>query len=251
MSSRPATPYRVVIVDDEPPARALLSEYVAAADDFEVVGECANGFEAVRAVSELSPDLLLLDIQMPKVDGFELLELLDELPEVIFTTAHEEYALKAFEVHAVDYLLKPFTAERFHEALARARERIEREELTPLAELAAQAAGGGAPRRRLLVRQGAEVHVVPVERLDYAEAQDDYVELHAGGEVLRKKQTLKTLESQLDPELFVRIHRCFLLQLDRLRRLEPYSKDSKVAVLEDGTRLPVSRSGQARLKELL
>jgi len=242
---------KVIIVDDEAPARALLSEYLADHPDLEVVAECANGFEAVKAVHELSPDLMLLDVQMPKLDGIEVLELLDSPPAVIFTTAFEEHALKAFELHAVDYLLKPFSPERLAEALTRARDRIERHETQPLTELAAARRPDGASLRRVLVREGARIHIIPCPEIDYVEAQDDYVVFHSQGRALRKKQTLTELAGLLPPESFVRIHRCYLLHLERLDRLEPYSRGSHVALLRDGTRLPVSRSGYRRLRELL
>jgi two-component system LytT family response regulator len=250
-------PLRVLIVDDEPAARALLREYLAAPLPapltVEVVGDCADGFAAVKAFAELAPDVVLLDVQMPKLSGFEVLELLDDPPAVVFTTAYEEHALRAFEVHAVDYLLKPFPPERLAEALGRAAARLARGERAPAAALArSERAARGRPfADRILVREGARIRVIPVERLDYAEAQDDYVLLKTEGAKAKKQQTLAELESELDPARFVRIHRSFLLNLDRLTRLEPYAKDSRVAILADGTRLPVSRAGYARLKELL
>jgi two-component system LytT family response regulator len=242
---------RVAIVDDEPLARAVLREFLAGEANVEVVAECANGFEAVKAVSELAPDLLLLDVQMPKLDGFEVLELIGRDIGVIFVTAFDQFALKAFEVHAVDYLLKPVTPERLSAALVRARGRLQRAEALPSAELAASARPHSGYLSRLLVRQGAKVHVIPVEKLDYASAQDDYVCLRSEGRDHLKEQTLAELEAQLDPARFVRIHRSYILNLDRLARLELYAKDSRVAILTDDTRLPVSRAGHARLKELL
>ncbi len=253
-------PIRALVIDDEQPARHLLCEYLAAHPEVEVVGECANGYEVVKAVAELRPDLLFLDIQMPKLNGFEVLELLgDDTPAVIFVTAYDRYAIRAFEVHALDYLLKPFTAERLADALARLRpEAAAAEERAadphrrlPVPELA-QAARPEAPwLERILVRQGVKIHVIAVEHLDYAEAQDDYVVLAAQGEKVRKQQTLTRLASTLDPTRFVRIHRSYLLNIERLGRLELYAKDSRVGILRDGTRLPVSRAGYARLRELL
>jgi two-component system LytT family response regulator len=242
---------RGVIVDDEELARQVLREYLGAYPDIEVVADCANGFEAVKAVTELAPDLLFLDIQMPKLDGFEVLELLSKPPATIFVTAYDEFALRAFEVHAVDYLLKPFSPERFAEALARARQRIGAGERAPLAELAQAAKRPGGPAERIVVRDGARVHVIPVDRLDYAEAQDDYVVLRTEGRQYLKEQTLSALEAQLDPARFVRIHRSYLLNIDRLARIELYAKDSRIAILTDGSKLPVSRAGYARLEKLL
>jgi two-component system LytT family response regulator len=259
---------RTVIVDDEGPARDLLREYLAGGTGIEVVAECENGFDAVKRIGELSPDLVFLDVQMPKLDGFEVLELIDPGPAVVFVTAYDEYALKAFEVHAVDYLLKPFGRERLDEALARVRERRAAD---PAATAGVITGGGGAPaapaaspgriaaaaRRpgqfveRLLVKEGAQVHVIPADRLDYLEAQDDYVAIHSGGKSHLKAGTLADLSAGLDPDRFVRIHRSYVLNVERIGRLELYAKDSRMAILIDGRQLPVSRSGYARLKELL
>lgn len=249
---------RVLVVDDEAPARALAAEYLAAEPGVELAGEAADGFAAVKAVAELDPDLLLLDVQMPRLDGFEVLELIGPRPAgrpaVVFATAYEEHALRAFEVHAVDYLLKPFAPERLSAALARARERLARGEPGPEAGLEPadlDRPGGGRPLDRILVRAGSKVHVVAAGDLDYAEARDDAVRLVAGGRDLIKPQTLSDLEGRLDPGRFVRIHRSYLLNLDRLARVELYAKDSRVAILRDGTRLPLSRAGWSRLRELL
>lgn len=242
---------RAVVVDDEALSRALILEYLAEHPDVEVVGECANGFEAVRAVTDLGPDLLFLDVQMPKLDGFEVLELVGADVDVIFVTAYDTYALRAFEVHAVDYLLKPFGAGRFAEALDEARARLARAERAPVSQVVAGARRDGTHRERVLIRSGAQVEVVPVGRIDYVLARDDYVGVVVGGRELLKQQTLADLAAQLDPERFVRIHRSCVLNLDRLARLEAATRQSTVAVLKDGTQLPVSRSGYARLNELL
>jgi len=249
----PRAPVRAVVVDDEELARTVLKEFLAGHADVEIVAECANGFEAVKAVAELRPDLLFLDIQMPKLDGFEVLELVGREVAVIFVTAYDEFALRAFEVHAVDYLLKPFSPERLAEALDRARGRLDGagRGAGPVHALVASARPEGHRPERLAVRDGARVHVIPVHTLDYAQAQDDYVSLHAGGKSFLKEQTLAELEDALDPARFVRIHRSFVVNLERLARVEPYGRDSRIAILTDGTRLPVSRSGFARLSELL
>jgi two-component system LytT family response regulator len=242
---------RVLAVDDEAPARTLIAEYLEEREGFELVGECGNGFEAVRRIDELTPDLVLLDIQMPKLDGFEVLELIRHDPQVVFTTAHDEYALKAFEVQAVDYLLKPFSSERFGQALDRARERHESGTGQPLGELARMRREKNKPSDRVVVRDGADIHVVPRDRIDYIESDDDYAVIHCGDKRLRKKQTLSELEKLLEEGGFVRIHRCYLMNVDRLVRIEPYAKDSRVAFLRSGARLPVSRAGYGRLKEWL
>jgi two-component system LytT family response regulator len=249
---------RAVIVDDEMPARALMREYLSAHPDVEVVAECANGFEAVKTIAETSPDVVFLDVQMPKLDGFEVLELIEPGPAVVFCTAYDEYALRAFEVHAVDYLLKPFGRERLAEALTRLRDRL-REAATATvtapaprpAAIAAAARPPGQWLERVLVKDGARVHVIPIDKLDYAESQDDYVAVHSEGKRWLKTQTLTELAAQLDPDRFVRIHRGFVLNLERIARLERYGKDSRIAILHDGKELPVSRAGYQRLKELM
>ena len=242
----------VVIVDDEAPARSLLRELLAAHADVEVVAECANGFEAVKAVTERHPDLLLLDIQMPKLDGFEVLELIGDEVAVIFVTAFDQHAIRAFEIHAVDYVLKPFDAERLSAALTRARERIGKSETLPVREIVSAGRGGrGDPIQRILIRDKARVHVIPIGRVDYLEAQDDYVAVKAGELSLLKEQPLAELEQGLDPTRFVRIHRRYILQIDRLARIDTTVTNSRIAVLTNQTRLPISRSGYRRLTELL
>jgi two-component system LytT family response regulator len=246
----PAGPMRLVIVDDEEPARALLREYLGRAGGVEIVGECRNGFEAVKAVNDLRPDLLFLDIQMPKLNGFEVLELLGRDVAVVFATAFDEHAIRAFEVNAVDYILKPVSPERVKTALDRARQRVASHTPMPVAELAASTRPAG-PASRIVVRQGARVHVIPTDRLDFAEAQDDYVSLRSEGKSYLKQQTLGDLEASLDPARFVRIHRSCLLNLDRLARIDTEGGEPKAVVLHDGTRLPLSRSGYGRLKGML
>jgi two-component system LytT family response regulator len=245
---------RAVIVDDEELARQLLREYLWEAGGVEVVAECADGFDAVKAIGELKPDLVFLDVQMPKLDGFEVLELIDPPPSVIFVTAYDQYAMRAFEANAVDYLLKPFRLDRFKKALERARERARTRPspagLTP-PDLAAAARPPGQPAERIVVRDGSKVHIIPIAKLDYVEAQDDYAALHSEQKNYLKQQTIASLETQLDPQRFVRIHRSYIVNLERIARIEPYAKDSRVAVLRDGKQLPVSRSGYARLKALL
>ncbi len=240
---------RTIIVDDEPLARDVLREYLAADEDVEIVAECANGFEAVKAVAEHDPDLLLLDIQMPKLDGFEVLELLDRSPNVVFVTAHDEYALRAFEVHALDYLLKPVSEARLQSAL----QRIKQQSGNPRPEAGRLASALRAkPLQRLVVRQDdGTIQIVPVARIDYVEADDEAIVIHTAGTTLRKQQSIGDLAQALDPGRFVRVHRSVLLNIERIEKLELYAKDSRVAILRDGTKVPVSRSGYARLKELL
>jgi two-component system LytT family response regulator len=248
---------RAVIVDDEDLARQVLREYLAPHTDIEIAAECANGFEAVKSVAELKPDLVFLDIQMPKLDGFEVLELIDPAPAIIFVTAHDNHAIRAFEVHAVDYLLKPVGADRFEAALARVKERLvanagkQPHPVPSAADLAAAARPPAQYVDRIPVREGTSVVIIPTVKLDYVEAQDDYVALVTQGKKHLKQQTISSLEAALDPSRFLRIHRSYIVNLERVARLEPYGKDSYVAVLADRVQLPVSRAGYSRLRAFL
>lgn len=241
---------RAVIVDDEDLARQVVRELLAGHAEIEIVAECANGFEAVKAVTELKPDLLFLDIQMPKLDGFEVLELIGTDMAIIFATAYDQHALRAFEVHAVDYLLKPFGAERFEHALSRAKQRLGGK-LPPVSELKAATRSPGEYAERIVVRDGTRVHIIPSAKLDYVEAQDDYIALASEGRKHLKQQTISSIESALDPKLFLRVHRSYIVNLERVAKIEPFGKDTHVAILRDGSRLPVSRSGYGRLREVL
>src|SRR5579871_4229703 len=246
---------RAAIVDDEELARSLLREYVESSPGIEVVAECSNGFEAVKAIAEHKPDLVFLDVQMPKLDGFEVLQLIDPSIAVIFVTAYDQYAMRAFDANAVDYLLKPFSSERFRKALDRVRQRLG--SAAPGApkikapELSALARPPEQRLERIVVKDGTKVHIIPITKLDYVEAQDDYIALRSEKKNYLKQQTISSIEAQLDAKKFVRIHRSYLVNLERIARIEPYTKDSRVAVLNDGSQLPVSRSGYAKLKEML
>jgi len=242
---------RVVIVDDEELARRGLRRDLAADPGVEVVAECADGFEAVRVVSEMKPDIVLLDIQMPRLDGFEVLELIDPAAAVIFVTAHDEHAVRAFEVNAVDYLLKPVDPDRLMKALERARGRLARREPMPVAALTAAARPAGTTLGRILVRDGPRVHVLPVESVDYVEAQDDYVAIHAGGRSHLKQQPIAQLETALDPGRFVRIHRTAIVNIDRVKELQPLFHGEYQVVLRDGTELTLSRGYRERLQEVI
>ncbi len=244
------THIRAVVVDDEDLARQVVRELLGTHPEVEIVAECANGFEAVKAVAELKPDLLFLDIQMPKLDGFEVLELIGTEMAIIFATAYDQHALRAFEVHAVDYLLKPFGRDRFEAALARAKQQLGGKLPTP-SELKSAARSPGEYAERVVVRDGTKVHIIPIGKLDFAEAQDDYVALSSDGKKHLKQQTISALETALDPKRFLRIHRSYIVNLERVARIEPYGKDTHVAILNDGTRLPVSRAGYGRLREFL
>jgi two-component system LytT family response regulator len=240
---------RVLIVDDEHLARAVLREHLAAHADVEVIGECANGFEAVKAIAELEPDLVFLDIQMPKLDGFEVAELAGTSTRYVFVTAFDQFALRAFEVHAVDYLLKPFGAERLAQALAHARTQVVQP--AQVEALVDDALRRNGPLERILIRDGSRVHVVVARDIDHIEAQDDYVQITAGGRHYLKSQRLSELETQLDPSLFLRIHRSWIVNLGAIVRIEPVGRDSHCAVLRDGVRAPISRSGYQKVRDLI
>ena len=239
-----------LIVDDEELARQVLRELLQTHPEIHILAECANGFEAVKSIAEHQPDLVFLDVQMPKLTGFDVLELVETHVAVIFVTAYDQYAIQAFEVHAVDYLLKPIGRARFEAALERAKNRIG-ERMFPAPELAAAARPPHQFPERLVVKDGTRVTLIPVAKLDYVEAQDDYVALASQGKKHLKQQTIASVETGLDPARFVRIHRSYIVNFERVARIEPYGKDSRRAILTNGTCLPVSRTGYARLKSLL
>lgn len=240
-------PLRALIIDDEDLARRLTKEYLRKHPDIEVIGECENGLQAVDAISTHQPDLVFLDIQMPKLNGFEVLEATGRKDGVIFTTAYDQYALKAFDQHAIDYLLKPYSQTRFDEALSKARKLVGQKD----SSIQALVAQTNATPERITVRDRGQTHIIPVAQIDYIEAQDDYVQIHYAGKSLLKTQSLSDLEKQLDPGIFVRIHRSTIIRLQALKCLERASKDSYQAVMHDGVNLPISRSGYDRIKGML
>ena len=242
--------WKALIVDDEELARHVIREFLQSHAEIEIAAECGNGIEAVKAVAEHKPNLIFLDVQMPKLTGFDVLELIGTEVPVIFVTAYDQYAMRAFDVHAVDYLLKPIGRERFDAALERAKSRLGGK-MPPAHELAASARPPQQFLERLVAKDGTKVTLIPVAKLDYAEAQDDYVALASQGKKHLKQQTIAGLEAGLNPDSFVRIHRSYIVNLERVVRIEPYGKESRLAILADGTRLPISRAGYGRLKALL
>jgi two-component system LytT family response regulator len=241
---------RIIIVDDEMLARGVVREYLESHTDVQVVAECANGFEAVKAITELAPDLVFLDIQMPKLDGFEVAELAGAKTRYIFATAFDQYAIKAFEFHALDYLLKPFSQERFDQALAHARGNLGKPD-SALAQMVQEATGRNKPLSRVLIRDGAKVHVINTGTIEYVEAQDDYVQIRSAGKSFLKNQRLSALEGQLDGAQFVRLHRSWIVNIEFVERIEQASKDSHVAILKDGARVPISRSGYPKIRAMM
>lgn len=239
---------KTILIDDEPLARSITREYLQAYPQIEVVQECNDGFEGVKAITQHKPDLIFLDIQMPKINGFEMLELLDPCPPVIFTTAFDEYAIKAFEAHAIDYLLKPFSKERFDKALNKW---LDQQQERPGGKNLPEDVRQPEERNRVVVREGGNIRIIPIQEIHYIEAYDDYVKIYTGKEMFLKKKTMSFYESTLDPNQFVRVHRSFMIQLSQLTRIEPFEKDSHLALLKSGVRIPLSKSGYAKLKTTL
>lgn len=242
---------KAVIIDDEPLARSLVQEYLQEFPGIEVVAECGDGFEGLKAIQQHKPGLVFLDVQMPKVTGFEMLELVDDPPAIIFTTAFDEYALKAFEAGAVDYLLKPFGKERFAKAVQKAVQQTPAANKRVAEAVAQTAAETPAAATRIVVKNGGKIKIIPVQQVLYVEAADDYVKIHTAEGVFLKAKTMAFYEGSLPPSAFVRIHRSYLVNVTEITRIDPHEKDSHNVVLKSGSKLPVSKSGYARLKEVL
>lgn len=244
---------KAVIVDDEALARQTLKTALMDFDDIEILQECGNGFEAVQAVQKHQPHLLFLDIQMPKLDGLDVVELLaGDAPFIIFVTSYDEYALKAFEAEALDYILKPVKKERLQKTIQRVREQMELKNPQPMAGLIEKHRGAGGPLNRILIRTGYDVVIIPVGDILYCEAQDDYVKIYTkDGKSHLKSERMNRLEKMLDPQYFCRIHRSYILNIECLKKIEPFSKDSRLAILQNGEKLTISRTGYTRLLELL
>ena len=244
---------RILIIDDEAPAREIIKHYLKEVDSIEVIAECADGFSGLKSISGLKPDLVFLDIQMPRLTGIEMLEVITEKPEIIFTTAYDQFAIRAFELNAVDYLMKPFPKRRFLEAVKKAIEKIRsgKGNKEPASQLLAKKAEPSSPFNRFVVRKGNAINLIPVEQIRYVEAQDDYVMIyHSAGKAL-KQQTMKFCEDNLPKSDFVRIHRSYIVRIEEINRIEPYGKDNHIAILHSGDKLPISRSGYKHIKEEL
>ena len=242
---------KLLIIEDEKLARDLLKSYLKDSQEYEILGECENGFEGVRMINELQPDLVLLDIQMPKINGFEMLQLLDHKPEIIFTTAYDQFALKAFELNAVDYLLKPFSRERLITALEKVSSRIDNKEdssgkLDKLSEII-----HGDHLDRVVVKNKSKITVIPVNTIRYIESLDDYVFIFTDTERHIKQKTMKYFEENLSPKSFVRIHRSYIVNVEFINEIQQYEKDSYIVILKNKVSLKVSKSGFKNLKEIL
>jgi two-component system LytT family response regulator len=247
---------RAIIIDDESLARDLLRDYIREVGGIEIVAECSDGFAGLKAIQEFDPQLIFLDIQMPKLTGFELIELLDKKPEIIFSTAFDQFAIKAFELNAVDYLLKPFSLERFSEAVDKASKRIQSEKSnnetdSALDKLKEHLNESDGIISRIVAKTRNTIVVLPVQQINYIESQDDYVMIYVNGAHYLKQKTLNYYETHLDPKDFLRVHRSYMVRLDQISKIEPYEKTTYMLILKSGEKVPVSRSGYSRLKEVL
>jgi two-component system, LytTR family, response regulator len=241
---------KTIIIDDEPLARSIVREYLKKYPELEIAQECNDGFEGVKAIQQDQPDLVFLDIQMPKINGFEMLELLDQRPAVIFTTAFDEYAIKAFEAHAVDYLLKPFNQERFDKAIQKWKEHAAGSEKNT-SELLETASHSPAQSQRVVVKTGSKIKIIPAQDIYFLEAADDYVKVHTHEGSFLKNKTMNHFEKTLDPQQFVRSHRSYIVNVQQITRIDPYEKDNHIAILKSGGRVPVSRNGYVKLRSVL
>ncbi|MBX2920603.1 MAG: LytTR family transcriptional regulator DNA-binding domain-containing protein [Chitinophagaceae bacterium] len=243
---------KTIIIDDEPLARNIVKEYLADYSRVEILEECNDGFEGVKAIMQHQPDLIFLDIQMPKINGFEMLELVEQPPAVIFTTAFDEYAIRAFEAHAIDYLLKPFSRERFDKAMQKWLQQHDNNIRPSLsASLFETAAHTSLHSNRIVVKTNNKIKIIPVHDIQYLEAADDYVKIHTAGGAYLKNKTMQYFEQLLDEHVFVRSHRSYIINMQHITRIDPYEKESYLALLNTGQKVPVSKTGYAKLKLML
>jgi two-component system LytT family response regulator len=243
---------KAIIIDDEPLARSIVKEYLHAYSQITLVDECNDGFEGVKSIQEHQPDLIFLDIQMPKINGFEMLELVDEPPGIIFTTAFDEYAIRAFEAHAVDYLLKPFSKERFSKAVDKWLDhQHNKQQQTATQSLLESPLRSPAQTERIVVKTAGRIRIIPLHEIQYLEAADDYVKLHTREGSFLKKKTMNYFEQVLDPNLFVRTHRSFIINVQQITRIDAYEKENQLAILTSGAKVPVSKNGYSKLKAVL
>ncbi len=243
--------YKAVIIDDEYPAREIIKEYLSAMESIELAGEFSDGFEGLKGINNLHPDIIFLDIQMPKLTAFEMLDLLDEKPAIVFTTAFDHFAIKAFDENAIDYLLKPFSLNRFREAVEKALKRLKEGNAPEKKSLYGSTLPGGGPLRRIVVKESSEIIIIPVENIIFIEAEDDYVMIHLRDKKYLKQKTMNFFEKNLDPLHFLRVHRSYIVRLDQISKIEAYERSANIAILRDGRTIPISRSGFNRMKETL
>jgi two-component system LytT family response regulator len=243
---------KAIIIDDEPLARIIVKEYLQGYPQIELVSECNDGFQGIKAIQQYQPDVIFLDIQMPKINGFEMLELIEDPPDVIFTTAFDEYAIKAFESHAIDYLLKPYSKERFDKAIQKwldqANTVVSKTNTQELLETVSQSP---AQHQRVVVKIAGKIKIIPIEEINFIEAADDYVKIYTKEGSLLKNKTMAHFEKVLDPQHFVRTHRSYILNVQQITRIDPYEKDNHIAILKSGAKVPVSKTGYGKLKMVL
>lgn len=242
--------HKVIIIDDEPLARQLVRAFLQQHTSFEIAAECGDGFEGFKAIQEHTPDLIFLDVQMPKLNGFEMLELLDEKPSVIFTTAFDEYAMKAFEANAIDYLLKPIAKERFDKAISKWQASATASQKQSIEQLQVSNVYEGY-QHRIVVKDNGLIRIIPADDIEFVEANDDYIKIVTKDGSYLKKSTLSQVEQSLNPQHFVRVHRSYIIPISQLVRIEPYEKESHIALLQCGAKIPVSKSGMTKLKTTL
>jgi two-component system LytT family response regulator len=242
---------KVIIIDDEPLARSIVVEYLQSINNVEVVAECNDGFEGIKAIAQHQPALIFLDIQMPKINGFEMLELLPDTPAVIFTTAFDEYAIKAFETNAIDYLLKPFSKERFDHAMEKWNAKMTTNSKNGLQQFIETTVKQPEEKNRIVVKKGSDIRIIPVEEVYYIEAYDDYVKIFLKDSYYLKKKTMNYYEQVLDESSFFRVHRSFIINLNQLTKIEALEKNNYIAILKNDKRIPISRNSYTRLKGIL
>ena len=242
---------KVVIIDDEPLARSIVKEYLDDYKQITLLQECGDGFDGVKAIMQHQPDLIFLDIQMPKINGFEMLELIEQPPSVIFTTAFDEYAIRAFEAHAVDYLLKPFSKERFDKALQKWLQKYPDPKTAETLPIIIEAVQNPLPQNRIVVKSNNKIKIIPLPDIQYLEAADDYVKIHTAEGQYLKNKTMAYFEQLLDVKQFVRTHRSYIVNVQFITRLEPYEKENYLAMLNTGEKVPVSKTGYVKLKQVL
>jgi two-component system LytT family response regulator len=242
---------KAIIVDDEPLARMVIKEYLQQHSSIQVVQECNDGFEGIKAIMQHQPDVVFLDVQMPKINGFEMLELVEQPPAVIFTTAFDEYAIKAFESHAVDYLLKPYSQERFDKAIEKLTERETATTASHTRELLDTVSQSPQQNQRIVVKIGTKIKIIPIDEVHYLEAADDYVKIHTKEGAFLKNKTMSHFEKILHADHFVRTHRSYIVNVQLVTRIDPYEKESYLAQLKTGAQVPVSKNGYAKLKTVL